>query len=134
MSLPGNPIQAGLYTLLTGDTTLMALLPGGVNDFVPETVATPYLVFGERESRPFDAFARDGHEHSVTLHTWAETHRGKKIVDDILSRLHTLTHGKTITVSGNSLVAMVYNLSLVFQEEDGLTYHGIYRMRIWTHA
>ena len=134
MSLPGNQIQLALYTLFTGDTTLMALLTGGVFDFVTETVATPYLVFGERESAPFDAFARDGHQHSVTLHTWAETHRGKKIVDDILSRLHTLTHGKTITAIGNRFVAMVYDLSMVFQEEDGLTYHGVYRLRVWTHA
>ncbi len=133
MSSAQQPVQAGLYTKLTSDGTLMGLIQG-VFDAVPNDQAYPYVTLGEIEADEWSTFARLGQSMVVTLHTWSQG-KGKKDAQVIQSRIDTLLHRGTITVSGFTFVSCIREFETVLQDpERGETWHGVQRFRVHVHA
>lgn len=96
-------VQTAIYGRLTGDSTLMALLPGGVNDHLPTPTAFPYIVLGEMIETPFRTFGKNGHETVPTLRIWGDA-LGYKKIKDIYDRVTTLLEGTPLTVAGHGTV------------------------------
>lgn len=132
MSSAALPLQAGLYSLLTGDATLMAMI-GGVFDAVPDNQPCPYVTIGEVESADWSTFGKSGESFVLTLHVWSES-KGKKEAQTIQNRLDTLVHRGTISVSGFTFVSAIREMATVMQDPDGVTWHGVQRFRIHVSA
>ncbi|MGW2547493.1 DUF3168 domain-containing protein, partial [Kitasatospora sp. NPDC001574] len=68
---PMGPLQAALYTALTADEQLTAMVTG-VFDYVPEDTAYPYVVLGEAIETPHNTHDRYGRQTAITLHVWSQ--------------------------------------------------------------
>lgn len=120
-----SELQAALYTKLTGDTTLMALI-SGVYDRVPEGATFPYVSIGEIDSQDDSTFSLDAQSVTMTIHTWSRQ-RGKKQTQQIMARIHDLLHRGSMAISGGYFAGSVHKFSTVLDDPDGLTYHGVAR-------
>ncbi|MDE3017264.1 MAG: DUF3168 domain-containing protein [Pseudomonadota bacterium] len=116
------PLQEAVYAALTGDATLMALV-SGVFDRPPEGTAFPYVTLGESTGSDWSSAATVGMEHHFTLHVWSRE-GGRKQSASIMERLHTLLHQANLSITGQTLVMMVFSASEIVLENDGWTYHG----------
>ena len=127
MSLHSFDLASTVYTALTGDATLMALVEG-VYDDVPQDTPYPYIVVGEETTINAGTMTVDGLEHTLTLHVWSR-YRGLKETKQIMERIYTLLHNSNLTVTGASLVNLRQEFSSTFVDAEGLTRHGVIRFR-----
>ncbi len=128
-------VQQAVYAALAASAALQALIgnPARVYDHVPDNPAFPYVTLGDTVSGPFDTKSFAGRDQSVTLHAWSR-YRGKKEVKQILTALHDALHEQPLTVAGHNFVLCRFEFADVFDDEDGLTRHGVSRFRIVTHS
>ena len=98
-----GPVHAAIYGRLTGDATLMTLLPGAVRDHVPANNPFEYIAIGEMIETPFRTLGRNGHDDMVTLRIWSDK-QGYKTAQSILDRATTLLEGTPLTVTGHPTV------------------------------
>lgn len=117
------PLQQAVYTALTGDVTLMAMVTG-VHDHVPQGAAFPYITIGESTAIGWSVVGVSGIETTLVLHVWSRK-RGHKEVKQILAEIHRVLHDAALTVPGHALVWLRYGFSQTSLDPDGATYHGI---------
>lgn len=125
-----TPIQAAVYSKLTGDATLMALVEG-VYDHVPEGAERPYVSFGFAISTPENAHDRFGTSTVLTLDVWSEYH-GWSEANQIDDRVKALLDHQSITVTGHTAVAVRHELSLQIRDPDPEIRHVQARYRFTT--
>jgi len=140
-------IQQAIYTALIGDSTLFSLLAshmfGGspaapaVYDRVPQAsesedpINFPYVVIGDDTAIPFDTDDKDGQESTITLHIWSR-YRGRSETKRIIDAIYNVLHDQSLSISGQTWVYCFFEFSEVFEDNDGLTQHGVVRYRIAT--
>ena len=127
MSEHGLALQKTIFDALDGDSTLQSKVTD-VYDFVPENTAFPYVKLGEDTAIDNGTKTLQGNEHTLVVHTFSR-YRGSKEIKDIMSRIYTLLHESSLTVSGASLVNLRFEFSDVLKENDGLTTNGLQRFR-----
>lgn len=127
-----SPLQQTIYTALTADSTLMALV-AGIFDRPPQGTAFPYITLGESTGSDWSSKTTTGMEHQVTLHIWSRE-GGRKQAASIMERVHTLLHDANLTVTGHTLVMMRFMTSRIVLESDGWTYHGEMCFRVLLQA
>ncbi len=125
-------LQEAIYTALTGDAPLMAMI-SGVHDHVPQDTAFPYITIGASTAREWGAAAVDGVESTLILHVWSRS-RGRKEVKQITAEIHRVLHDADLTVTGHGLIWLRFEQSRSLLDADGATYHGIVRFRALTNA
>jgi hypothetical protein len=132
MSSSSWALQQSIFTKLTADATLLALLGGPrVYDDAPQASAFPYLTFGHSLVRDWSTGSEDGSEHVVTLHVWSQN-KGKKEAHAIMGAVRTALHDQPLTLSGHRLINLRHEFSEARREPDGDTTHGIVRYRAVT--
>lgn len=127
------PVQAAVYATLTGDATLMAMLAGGVLDFVPEDTPYAYVVLGEAIETPDNRHGGFGRETVITLHVWtrAEGHGpGLRIAE----RVTELLDHQPLAITGLSHIVTRFEFSqtLTDPEPPGTIRHVVLRYRVVT--
>lgn len=100
-----DALHTAIYNRLTGDATLMAMIPSGVKDHVPANTPFPYIVLGEMVETPHRAFAKNGHEVVPTVRIWGSI-KSYKPLQAIYDRVTTLLEGATLTLAGHSTVLL----------------------------
>ena len=127
--------QQAIYSLLTGDATLTALLTG-VYDKAPEGPAFPYIDIGDGDEIPFRTFgATGGHETFKTLRIYTQddvTKTGFKEGLTIYDRVNTLLDCYALSVSGVSTVLCQFEDVIQLVESDGVTRQVAVTYRIVT--
>lgn len=128
-------VQQAVYSALTSDTTLQALLgnPPRVYDHVPQDTAFPYVVIGQATTRSFDTKTEDGMEQTLTVHTWSR-YRGIKETKQIMGAIVDALDQQSLSLTGHTLIQLRFEFSDTFLDEDGLTHHGVQRFRAVTEA
>lgn len=124
------PLQQAVFSALSGDATLSAMV-SGVFDHVPEGQAFPYVTIGESSAADFSTKTEAGQEHTMTIHAWSRE-RGRKETKQILARIYDLLHDQALSVAGFTNVLTRYVSAETVLEEDGLTHHGRARYRLIT--
>ena len=124
-------LQEAIYTALTGDAPLMALITG-VHDHVPQDTAYPYITIGEASAIEWGAAGVDGIEVTLGLHVWTRS-RGRKEAKQVMAEMHRILHGADLPVTGHNLVSLRFEFSQTLLDPDGTTYHGIARYNAVTH-
>ena len=125
-------LQQAIYTALTGDATLMAMIQG-VHDHVPQGAAFPYVTVGEATARDWSAVGLNGIEATLILNVWSRA-RGRKEAKQIMAEMHRILDDANLAVSGHALVDLRFEFSETMLDPDGLTYHGVTRYRAKTHT
>lgn len=140
MALACLALQKAVYDALSGDATLATLVGAGkVFDYVPDGTAAPLVVIGddgdaEIRSVEFSDVAEDAHEQVFTVHVWTESRRGRFAIKSVLSRLHDLLVDTALLLSGFAVLRQLFVSAQAMQEDDGLTYHGVFQFRVVTTA
>lgn len=125
------PLQKALFQRLSTDTALSARITG-VYDEVPEDATVPYVTLGEDTAIPWDTKDMDGQEVTTTLHCWSQ-YPGKKEAKEILSLMvEALTQSPLQLESGFSMSFDRLESMQVISDPDGVTKHGVLRMRFNT--
>jgi len=128
-------VDAGLYSKLTGDTALVALLSAGTPVFqmeAPPNTDRPYVIFFSAGGGPDNITPSDLRSMVYGVKGIANTLTAAANID---ARLDTLLHNQSITVSGytNIWLAREIDVSTVEDAPDGnpiYQYGAYYRIRI----
>jgi len=124
---PAVPLQAGIFTRLTGDATLMALIDG-VFDGVPEDVDGDYVTIDESIESPDNVHSEFGSITLWTLRIWTKA-RGHLTGLQIEARIRVLLDHQHVAldalVEGHTVVMAKFEsrLALVDPEPPGDTRH-----------
>ena len=138
VSTPSNPLQAAIYTRLTGYAPLTALIgPNQVFDFVPEDIEPPYVLIGDDTVIDWSTKTNNGWDTTLNIHCWDFEKAGKKSVKGIMSVIYDALQRQeaSITVSGFTLVEFRWDgfehtmQDPSVQGQGDRFYHGIQRYR-----
>jgi len=129
-----NAMQTKLYSVLHGDTALMALATGGIFDRVPQGTKMPYIFIGEWEEGRFDCFSKKGKDATITVHIYDtddDLRWGAKRCIQILARMNVLLDYVVFAVTGYTTTVYIrYDGGDSFVEPDLVTRHLTARYRI----
>lgn len=124
------PIQQSLYSALTADITLMALVTG-VFDGPDQNQPTPYITLGDSTGVPDDLVIETGAQTTHTLQVWDKS-QGMARLKQIMDRITVVLHRKALVISGTQAVECVSEFAETFRDPDGETRRGAMRFRILT--
>lgn len=118
---------------LRADSGVQALLGASarVYDDAPSQPIFPHVTLGRIESRPADACGGEALEHAVTLHAWSR-YGGREETHNVIAALRAALHDQALSVPGRRLVFLFAVFADVFRSGDGLTTHGVLRLRALT--
>lgn len=130
---PADALQAGIYTLLSGDVTLSAL--ANVYDGVPETAEPAWVVIGEAISTPDGVHGTEGRQTSATIHSWTRGD-GFSPVNAIGARIVALLWHQHADldplVAGHKVWKVDHEFSQTMGDPEPHVRHRVDRFRIWT--
>ena len=124
-------LQQAVYTALTGDAPLMAMITG-VHDHVPRDAAFPYVTMGGASAVAWGAVGVEGVEVTLVIEAWSRD-RGHKEAKQILAEVYRVLHDADLTVTGHDLVWLRFEFAEFLLGADGLTYHGVARYNALTN-
>jgi hypothetical protein len=129
-----NPfeLQKAIYQLLTGDTTLMALVTG-IYDRPPQGTTYPYILLGVAQSEDWSTKTTSGSEHELCIRAWSRE-GGSRQAALIMERVHGVLHGASPAVAGQAVALMRYSGSDMALQNDGVTLLGTMRFRVLLEA
>lgn len=122
------PMQQAVFTALTGNAELMAMLTG-LFDNVPQKHPFPYVTMGDQTVTDWDSHTFDGANSTLTIHTWARGASRKPCLE-IMSKIYSILHNGPLTVPGFSVVVCRFEFGESSLDPDGQTYHGVQRFRL----
>ena len=125
-------LQTAIYTALTGDAALTALVDA-VYDHVPADAALPYVQIGDGSISPFTATGLDGEEHQLTCHVWTQAH-GLSQAKQIMAALRDVLDGAELTVASAHLVLLTFTFADTLRDPEGGTQHGVLQFRALTQS
>lgn len=126
-----TPVQEALFTALTADTALMAVVTG-VFDTVPEPTLYPYVVIGEAIESPDNQLGQFGSRLSVTLHTWSR-YRGMAETNTILNHVVRILDHAAVAIPGRTLIAIRLEQIITLRDTDPDLRHGVVRFTVETY-
>jgi|DEB19_MinimDraft_3_1074340.scaffolds.fasta_scaffold00464_3 hypothetical protein len=134
-------IQKAIDAVLVADSTLLALLGSGtsasiVANPVQSNPVFPYVAYGDSLSSEWSTKSKAGAETTIDLHVFSQTGDQEQCAA-IMDRLHTLLHFADLTVTGNSIVFIMWDSFATIQIDDTderITFHGIIRFKAITQA
>ena len=127
-------VQTGVFSTLTGNAALIALLASGADsvlDHVPAGTAFPYVVIGESSSRPMDSQRFSGNDVTLSIHTYSRG-SGMQQSRRIMSAIYDALHDVSFAVPNQTLVLCQCLETETMLDGDGATRHGIQRFQIIT--
>lgn len=131
---PADAVQAGLFSLLSGDAQLDGLVTG-IFDEVPEDQALDYVVIRDILSTPDNTHGRHGRQITATLHTWtqARSNRPGNTVGARLVALLTRQHADLdAVVDGHTVYMVKHEFHQNMTDPQPGIRHRVDRFRIFT--
>lgn len=120
-------LQKGLYSRLSNDTNIKGKVTG-VFDAIPDDQPYPYIALGEDTVNEWSTKLEFGEEVTHTLHVWSQ-YSGKKEAKEIMNLvLQSLTQPLSID-DGFFVEFSKLDYMEVIDDPDGITRHGIIRLR-----
>ncbi len=126
------PLHKAIYDALSGDAPFVALVGGRIYDHVPQGTAYPYTDLGETTNLPWDTDGGLGTEATFTIHHWSRL-RGMLEVRRIMAAAYDVLHHASLPIVGGSLAVMTVEFQTAFDDPDGITRHGVQRIRAKLH-
>jgi hypothetical protein len=131
-------MMAAIYTTLSGDATLTALLGSGrVFNGVPAGQHCPYVDIGESTGNNYHTSSGDAQEHTITIHCWTEQEVSGKSAKlqllEIVKRVRDLLHYQSIALSAGNMPSLWCEFTEpATRDPDGVSWHGVLRFRAVT--
>jgi len=123
-------VQTGIYSALTGDAPLMALVTG-IYDIVPEKQVFPFITIGEMTQVDDSTASVSGMDLTLMIHIWDQDLSRYKL-KEIAGEIYRVLHNQNWAIAGMNLVNCRFEFSDVLGDPDGRTQHCLQRFRIIT--
>ncbi|MGB0855032.1 MAG: DUF3168 domain-containing protein [Pikeienuella sp.] len=126
MPAPANELQAAVFSILTSDAGLTALVGGRVYDRVPmDGDQAPYITFGPSDEVSDDAECMIADDHTLQIDIWSEYQGGFKEAKEIAFAVKQALHGVDIDLPTHALIEIRADNRRYLRDPDGVTSHGI---------
>ena len=116
--------QKFIFSVLTSDAELAAIIGDRVYDDVPEGAQFPYVSFGPHDVNEDDAGCIVAGEHSLQLDVWSRE-VGSVQAKQIVSKIKSILHDNDGEMTVNALASVRVTNRRVFRDPDGNTTHGV---------
>lgn len=124
-------LAAAIRAAAMEDAGVQAIVAGRVYDDPPPGVTFPYITIGRIESKPIDSSEREALEHGLTLHVWSR-YGGRAEALQAIAALRRCLHNAGLSVADRRLVLLFAQFADVFRSGDGITTHGVLRLKAIT--
>lgn len=124
-------LQKAIYSTLTGDVAVAALVDGRIYDAPPREPVFPYVMFGATDTRDWSTGSEAGAEHFVTLSVWSR-YAGKSEALAAMAAIAAALHDGALVLDGHALVNLRVTETEARRESDGVTWRGMMRLRAVT--
>lgn len=127
---PERALLESLRNHLMADTQVKSILgdPARIYDLHPEAPTFPYVTLGDIATKDASATGAPALEHVVALHLWSRGGgRGQAI--DGLNALRSALATAPRESGAHRFVALAVTFADVLRATDGLTFHGVLRVR-----
>lgn len=126
-------VSKGLHSLLSSSAVVADALgdPARLYDHAPEDPVFPYLTYGPIRSEDNSADGAIITSHLQTLHIWSR-YAGRAEMLGLLGRIGFEIEHAPLTVVGAALISRHILFTDIFRATDGLTLHGVIRLRLTT--
>lgn len=122
------PLQTIIYQRLSDDSALKAKNIK-TYDSVPSGATFPYITLGDDTVNNWSTKTNDGEDITHTLHVWSQ-YNGKKEAKEIMSLVLQILTDAPLSLGGDfSMDFSRMEFMEVITDPDGITRHGIMRMR-----
>jgi hypothetical protein len=126
MGAPANELQSAIWSILTADVDVSALVGAKVFDQPPSgTVEAPYITFGPADEIEDDADCISATDHSFQIDVWSEKKGGFKECKEITHAVKVALHEVEVDLPTHALVEMRVTRRRHFRDPDGITSHGV---------
>ncbi|CAB4151446.1 Tail completion protein [uncultured Caudovirales phage] len=120
-------IQKGLRTALAANAGVFAIVSTRIYDEPPQNVVFPYLRFDEITSNAFDTDSTVGSSVDITIEANSRSASGRveavQMVEAVRAALHR--QETTVTVTGFTLVELIFQTYSVTRDPDGRGYTAV---------
>lgn len=130
MTSPSLELQGALYTALTQDAALSALVNGRVYDAVPQNVEFPYVELGPETVVPFRPEGIAAGQHDIQIDCWARG-QGMAGVKAITAAVKAVLESGAVTLSVNAVSNLFVRSIRHVDDPDGSTTHGIVSISLY---
>jgi hypothetical protein len=132
MTAPAAELQKAIFSSLSGDATLVALLGSArIFDDAPANVAFPYITFGRTSIYDWSTGTESGTEQLFTLHIWSKA-KSKKETLDIMEVVRERLNDASLPLDGHQLVNLRLEFAEARHDDDLSVHHGMMRFRAVT--
>lgn len=120
-----NALQSMIFTRLTTDASVTALVGQKVYDQPPATVAVPYISFGPSDVTFDDPDCLTTRHEALQIDCWSTATDGKREIKAIVDAVKTSLHKYPGTIDPGALVSIEVTLVRILDDPDGITKHGV---------
>ena len=124
-------IQRAIFSRLTQDAAVAALVGGGVYDRVPQKPSYPYIELGESNFQRQDGVGLDAGVVFLTLQAWSDKPgypEVKQIADAVVAALHV----QIMNLPTNTLITIEHRYTNTLRDLDGLTSRAVINFAAYT--
>ena len=131
-----QPLQTAIYTALSGDSALAALITG-VHYFVPQDARQsdagifPFIEISDSTNATLDTTGANGFLTEFTLEIWSR-YKGAKETAQIMDEIYRIFHRQPIAVEGYSTSTCSQTAANITRDADGITMHGVQKFEVYS--
>ncbi|MCF7617408.1 DUF3168 domain-containing protein [Bacillus sonorensis] len=130
MKLATWELQKAINERLSSDVALNEIITG-VYDNPDKNTPFPYVNIGEDTSVPFETKVTFGENITSVIHAWSRAEDGKREAKEILSLVLQSLSKAPLLVNGFKVLDFGVQQTQVITDIDGITQHGILRIRLY---
>ncbi|MBU8788041.1 DUF3168 domain-containing protein [Bacillus sp. JJ353] len=123
-------LQKAIYNRLSTDAALNEVIKG-VFDNPNKDTPFPYVSIGEDTSTPFETKVTFGENITTVIHAWSRAEDGRREAKEILSLVLQALSKAPLLVNGFKVLDFGVQQAQVITDIDGITQHGILRIRLY---
>ena len=126
-------LSRGLYELLSNSLIIQSQLgeEARLYDHSPDDPVFPYLTFGPLRSEDVSGEGGVITNHLQTLHLWSR-YAGRAEMLSLIGAVSSVLIDGDLIAEGLTVVNRHILLTDIFRASDGLTLHGVIRLRVTT--
>jgi len=127
----GLALQKAIHGALVADAGVGDVVGDRIFDAVPRAAAFPYVTLGDARIADWSTGTEPGAEHRLTLHAWSRG-RGKAECWGVVAAVQAALHDAALVLDGHTLVNLRVEACDLGMDRDGITWHGVVRLRAVT--
>lgn len=127
-------LQASILARLKAWPSLRAISGDKVFDRVPPETSAPYVEIGHFDDHRDDVECVSGRRIYVTIHTWSNYSTSRKEAAEMADSVEIALNEASLTLPSHRLISIDHLRTQVFQDLDGIHYHGVVEFIARTEA